>query len=36
MLWRDTQRVKSVFILPSVLIKMSPRPEKYRNEEMYD
>ncbi|EBO1445871.1 multidrug transporter, partial [Salmonella enterica subsp. enterica serovar Kentucky] len=25
MLWRDTQRVKSVFILSSVLIKMSPR-----------
>ncbi|HIH8670690.1 TPA: multidrug transporter, partial [Salmonella enterica] len=25
-----------VFILSSVLIKMSPRPEKYRNEEMYD
>ncbi|ECA1253144.1 TPA: multidrug transporter, partial [Salmonella enterica] len=24
------------FILSSVLIKMSPRPEKYRNEEMYD
>ncbi|ECI7825417.1 multidrug transporter [Salmonella enterica subsp. enterica] len=36
MLWRDTQRVKSVFILSSVLIKMSPRLEKYRNEEMYD
>ncbi|EAU1246452.1 multidrug transporter, partial [Salmonella enterica] len=28
--------VKSVFILSSVLIKMSSRPEKYRNEEMYD
>ncbi|APV88619.1 multidrug transporter [Salmonella enterica] len=36
MLWRDTQWFKSVFILSSVLIKMSPRPEKYRNEEMYD
>ncbi|EDT4097617.1 multidrug transporter, partial [Salmonella enterica subsp. enterica serovar Mbandaka] len=31
-----TQRVKSVFILSSVLIKMSSRPEKYRNEGMYD
>ncbi|EBA3496487.1 multidrug transporter, partial [Salmonella enterica] len=27
---------KSVFILSSVLIKMSSRSEKYRNEEMYD
>ncbi|ECH9440459.1 multidrug transporter [Salmonella enterica subsp. enterica] len=36
MLWRDTQRVKSVFILSSVLIKMSSRSEKYRNEGMYD
>ncbi|EAA0889631.1 multidrug transporter [Salmonella enterica] len=36
MLLQDTQWFKSVFILSSVLIKMSPRPEKYRNEEMYD
>ncbi|EAU9637742.1 multidrug transporter [Salmonella enterica subsp. enterica serovar London] len=36
MLWQDTQWFKSIFILSSVLIKMSSRSEKYRNEEMYD
>ncbi|ACF61632.1 hypothetical protein CW298_2884 [Salmonella enterica subsp. enterica serovar Muenchen] len=35
-LWQDTQWFKSVFILSSVLLKISSRPEKYWNEEMYD
>ncbi|AUM45391.1 multidrug transporter [Salmonella enterica] len=35
-LWQDTQWFKSVFILTSVLLKISSRPEKYWNEEMYD
>lgn len=33
---RDTQRVKSVFVLSAGLIKISSWPEKYRNEVMYD